>query len=593
MTRTTDTLIALGDRGGFCTAACDLFVSLHVNSLARRRGYTDVRGFETFFLAEAQDRGRRPGGQDGERSGALRDRRFRGPDDRRTRLHPQGSAAERASARVRPCGRAGAAEARAPCTPARPRREAGRLHGAHHRPPARHSGRAGLQHQPPGRPATHLAPEPAHDGRGDRRRGRGIPAGLRAEDGRCRGREAAGDAHSAPSGPRSRSCCSAGACTTTACTTRTGWPTPPGRPSATAAPSRPTISGARSSRGPTRWWPAIPSSKYVDEAMVLKGMALARLNQCEAALAPLGRVALLPSRSGGRGGRHAGARALPAGAGEPRRGRTDVRASGSEPRPDPAARGNAAPWEGAPSDRPRGGGREDTRSPPPTRGPRPSGCWRWPAPGQRDEALGLADSLLAQRDSTADGTRWSWPSDARTPRWPRSWWTACSAEPASSEMARARMLLDDGERLASVDTARATARLRQVAAMEGAADAGERARLHLTRLDLSRATSVADLAPIARSLDERVPAARGALVGEAAELRQSVARIQAADDSASAGARRRPTSDSSSRPKPRATRSGLPRSRPRSSVASSNRPRTRPTRRRRSSPGAGPGCRLG
>jgi len=54
MTRTTDTLIALGDRGGFCTAACDLFVSLHVNSLARRRGYTAVRGFETYFLAEAR-----------------------------------------------------------------------------------------------------------------------------------------------------------------------------------------------------------------------------------------------------------------------------------------------------------------------------------------------------------------------------------------------------------------------------------------------------------------------------------------------------------------------------------------------------------
>jgi N-acetylmuramoyl-L-alanine amidase len=54
MTRTTDTLIALGDRGPVCTAACDLFVSLHVNSLARRRGYTDVRGYETFFLAEAR-----------------------------------------------------------------------------------------------------------------------------------------------------------------------------------------------------------------------------------------------------------------------------------------------------------------------------------------------------------------------------------------------------------------------------------------------------------------------------------------------------------------------------------------------------------
>jgi N-acetylmuramoyl-L-alanine amidase len=54
MTRTTDTLIALGDRGGFCAQSCDLFLSLHVNSLPRRPGFTDVRGFETYFLAEAK-----------------------------------------------------------------------------------------------------------------------------------------------------------------------------------------------------------------------------------------------------------------------------------------------------------------------------------------------------------------------------------------------------------------------------------------------------------------------------------------------------------------------------------------------------------
>jgi N-acetylmuramoyl-L-alanine amidase len=54
MTRTSDTLIALGDRGSYCTESCDLFVSLHVNSLARRRGYTDIRGYETYFLAEAR-----------------------------------------------------------------------------------------------------------------------------------------------------------------------------------------------------------------------------------------------------------------------------------------------------------------------------------------------------------------------------------------------------------------------------------------------------------------------------------------------------------------------------------------------------------
>ncbi len=54
MTRTTDTLIDLRHRGRSCTEDCDLFVSLHVNSLRRRPGYQQVRGFETYFLGEAK-----------------------------------------------------------------------------------------------------------------------------------------------------------------------------------------------------------------------------------------------------------------------------------------------------------------------------------------------------------------------------------------------------------------------------------------------------------------------------------------------------------------------------------------------------------
>jgi len=54
MTRTTDTLINLRDRAPYCADACELFVSLHVNSLARRPGYTSVRGFDTYFLGEAK-----------------------------------------------------------------------------------------------------------------------------------------------------------------------------------------------------------------------------------------------------------------------------------------------------------------------------------------------------------------------------------------------------------------------------------------------------------------------------------------------------------------------------------------------------------
>lgn len=56
MTRTTDTLIALGDRGKIANAAKgDLFISIHVN--AANPNWKDpgaARGFETYFLAEAK-----------------------------------------------------------------------------------------------------------------------------------------------------------------------------------------------------------------------------------------------------------------------------------------------------------------------------------------------------------------------------------------------------------------------------------------------------------------------------------------------------------------------------------------------------------
>ena len=56
MTRTTDTLIALSDRGRIANAAhADLFVSVHVNAANPTwRDPGASRGFETYFLAEAK-----------------------------------------------------------------------------------------------------------------------------------------------------------------------------------------------------------------------------------------------------------------------------------------------------------------------------------------------------------------------------------------------------------------------------------------------------------------------------------------------------------------------------------------------------------
>ncbi|HUF30464.1 MAG TPA: N-acetylmuramoyl-L-alanine amidase [Gemmatimonadaceae bacterium] len=56
MTRTSDTLIALHDRGRIANQKSgDLFISIHVNGPNMRwRNPQSVRGFETFFLAEAK-----------------------------------------------------------------------------------------------------------------------------------------------------------------------------------------------------------------------------------------------------------------------------------------------------------------------------------------------------------------------------------------------------------------------------------------------------------------------------------------------------------------------------------------------------------
>jgi N-acetylmuramoyl-L-alanine amidase len=51
MTRTDDSFVPLLERAPMCRADCDLFVSLHVNSVRNRR---DIRGLETYFFEEAR-----------------------------------------------------------------------------------------------------------------------------------------------------------------------------------------------------------------------------------------------------------------------------------------------------------------------------------------------------------------------------------------------------------------------------------------------------------------------------------------------------------------------------------------------------------
>ncbi|HET7791226.1 MAG TPA: N-acetylmuramoyl-L-alanine amidase [Gemmatimonadales bacterium] len=54
LTRAGDTLIALSDRGSYCHDACDLFVSVHVNSMPSGRAGERASGVETYFLSDAK-----------------------------------------------------------------------------------------------------------------------------------------------------------------------------------------------------------------------------------------------------------------------------------------------------------------------------------------------------------------------------------------------------------------------------------------------------------------------------------------------------------------------------------------------------------
>ena len=57
MTRRGDTYPELMDRAPMCREDCDLFVSIHVNSLGGGKRNERVRGIETYFFDQARTAG--------------------------------------------------------------------------------------------------------------------------------------------------------------------------------------------------------------------------------------------------------------------------------------------------------------------------------------------------------------------------------------------------------------------------------------------------------------------------------------------------------------------------------------------------------
>ncbi|MDQ3139037.1 MAG: hypothetical protein M3Q93_15805, partial [Gemmatimonadota bacterium] len=276
-----------------------------------------------------------------------------------------------------------------------------------------------------------------------------------------------------------------------------------------------------------------PRSKYADEANVLRGLALARLDQCPDAVGPLGRGALLNTAGDlseesalalGRCQLELGDAAL-----------ADLAFARVIDSRDPVRRREARFYH-ARALRMTGRFEEGLavmRDSPDPRGGNDR-LLALAGAGRADEALALADSLLASNDSA-----FAWDSviaalgrqDARVAS---ALVGRLHRDPRPSPELRARRLYEDAERLASVDTTAAAARLQAAAAVKGRTESGEHARLGLVKLALRGVRTLDDLAPLADSLAALAGRGSGA-ASEASALDAAVARLRLLADSSGPG----------------------------------------------------------
>ena len=269
-----------------------------------------------------------------------------------------------------------------------------------------------------------------------------------------------------------------------------------------------------------------PTSKYAEEAGVLRGVALARLGQCEEALGLLGRATL-----GSKPSDLTEDAVLAT-------GRCQL-ALGNIPASEAAfsqlldsknrERRREAHFQHARLLRQSGRYEEALRALEGVKDPRAdserilalAGADRLP------QALALADSLIARRDTTQ-----SW--DSLVVAMGRQSPTAASRLvdrirplPVSSPEIQARRLLEDGIRLASTDTARAAGRFREAVSIGKHNEAAARASLQLVLLDLRRARRVEDLPPVVQAL-KTVSARFETVTYEATQLGATVGGIHGA-----------------------------------------------------------------
>jgi tetratricopeptide (TPR) repeat protein len=243
-----------------------------------------------------------------------------------------------------------------------------------------------------------------------------------------------------------------------------------------------------------------PTSKYAEEASVLRGVALAKLGQCEAALVPLSRAALMPRSELTEEALLATGRCQLA-LGNTEAGRTAFNALLDSRHP---GRRTEARFQHGRALRQEGNYQAALQSLEGISDPRASEerLLTLVGVGQLPRALALADSLLAQHDTARVWDSVVVAMGRENPAAASALIDKLQSQPVRSPEIRARQLLEDGIRLVPLDTAAASRRFHQAAELSGKREVAGRARLQLLLLDLRRISAAEELPPLISSLKE-------------------------------------------------------------------------------------------
>ncbi|MFL5515588.1 MAG: hypothetical protein ACJ8DJ_05490, partial [Gemmatimonadales bacterium] len=270
-----------------------------------------------------------------------------------------------------------------------------------------------------------------------------------------------------------------------------------------------------------------PDSKYADQAAVLRGVALARLGQCASAMGPLGHAALLATGTelAEEGALALGRCSLEAGDA----GAADLAFNQVIESRNPARRREARVQHARAlrlvgrypealallQEAKDSAAREDL-------------FLALAGAGHTAEAFALADSLIAHADSTRS---WDTLIDAlarQNPTHASLLVDRLIAVRSPAPSTRSRWLLQDADRLALSDSARAKTRLEQAVRAGRQTQDGRRAKLRLIRGSLARVRSLAELRSVSDSLEAE---SQGVADEEASPLRLTVDRVLALADS--------------------------------------------------------------